>query len=116
MSVPKYGLISTGAPGGQAPPEVQLGGVMELRVHDVGGTPQRRCLIISHHRWLAIISRGLTRRRISLLPAWPAGMWRVIRGWPNLAQQLAGFLVAAIVFLTWQSRRWDVFRASGQIS
>ena len=39
MSVPKYGLVSTGAPGGQVPPGVQLDGVTELRVHGVGGTP-----------------------------------------------------------------------------
>lgn len=39
MSVPKYGLVSTGAPGGRVPPEVRLDGITELRVHGVGGTP-----------------------------------------------------------------------------
>jgi hypothetical protein len=39
MSVPKYGLVSTGAPGGRVPPTVRLDGITELRVHGVGGTP-----------------------------------------------------------------------------
>lgn len=38
MSVPKYGIVSAGAPGGQVPPAAQLDGVTELRVHGVGGT------------------------------------------------------------------------------
>jgi hypothetical protein len=38
MPVPKYGLISTGTPGGQVPPELVLDGVTELRIHGVGGT------------------------------------------------------------------------------
>jgi hypothetical protein len=38
MPVPKYGLISAGAPGGQVPPEVRVDGVTELRIHGVGGT------------------------------------------------------------------------------
>src|SRR5215471_7012861 len=44
MPVPKYGLLSSGAPGGQVPPGVQLGGVTELRVHGVGGTPPEALL------------------------------------------------------------------------
>src|SRR5215469_461042 len=39
MSVPKYGLVSSGAPAGRVPPEVRLDGITELRVHGVGGTP-----------------------------------------------------------------------------
>lgn len=39
MSVPKYGVVSSGAPGGRVPPQVRLDGITELRVHGVGGTP-----------------------------------------------------------------------------
>jgi hypothetical protein len=38
MPVPKYGLISTGAPAGHESPEVSLNGLTELRIHGVGGT------------------------------------------------------------------------------
>src|SRR5262249_29663316 len=37
MPVPRYGLVSEGAPAGHLSPESPLNGLTELRVHGVGG-------------------------------------------------------------------------------
>src|SRR5262249_4033506 len=44
MPVPKYGLISEGAPSGNVRQELPLSGLTELRVHGVGGTPPETLL------------------------------------------------------------------------
>lgn len=44
MPVPRYGLVSAGAPAGHVLPEASLDGLTELRVHGVGGTPPEALL------------------------------------------------------------------------